>query len=327
MSTSGSTSFNPVRDQIINRALRLVGAYASTDSPRPEQSRDASETLNMMLKSWQIDGYLWLKETTVLQLFSGQVQYDLGVGTPEMYSQGSVPPTKSNVLTYTYFSGNWYVTLPLSLDIASFTNSKVWFVNGSGDLAFSTNCSYNAVTGELVALATFAVNPLIDSSWTVFLLATGTVSYTSRPTRVFTAMRKNVISGYEVPMTLIARDDYFRLPNKQSRGVPVQLYYDPQLVLGQISVWPAPSSGDDVLVLNVDRTIQDMLSDLNTFDLPQEWSEAISTNLAAKIAPEYGIPLGERQLLNQDAAQLKANIESYSRDNASTFFGVTTYGN
>jgi len=92
-------------------------------------------------------------------------------------------------------------------------------------------------------------------------------------------------------------------------------------------VWPTPTDASDQLVLNADRTIQDMLSDLNTFDMPQEWSEAISTNLAAKIAPEYGIPLGERQLLNQDAAQLKANIESYSRDNASTFFGVTTYGN
>ena len=324
MSTSGSTSFNPVRDQIVNRALRLVGAYASTDSPRPEQSRDASETLNMMLKSWQIDGYLWLKETTTLQLFSGQTQYDLGVGTPELYYQGSSTPAPLQIVSALYFLGDVILTVASTAGLPGIS-SPYWLADSNG-LYGKYMCTKITAT-ELTIDSTFLANPGIDSAWTLYHTPTVTTSYTSRPTRVFTATRKNVSSGYEVPVTLIARDDYFRLPNKLSSGVPVQLYYDPQLVLGQINVWPAPSSEDDVLVLNVDRTIQDMVSDLNTFDLPQEWSEAISTNLAAKIAPEYGIPLGERQLLNQDAAQLKANIESYSRDNASTFFGVTTYGN
>ena len=234
MTTSGTTSFNPVRDQIVNRALRIIGAYASTDSPRPEQSRDAIETLNMMLKSWQIDGFLWLKGTYTQSLVANQNSYSLGVGSPD--------------------------------------------------------------------------------------------GITIRPTRIFSATRKNIASGYEIPMIQVSREDYLRLPNKTTVGTPVQFYYDPQLVLGVLYVWPAPLDATDQLILNADRTVQDMTSDQNTYDLPQEWSDAISVNLASKLASEYGLPIGERQLLAQEASALKMNVESYSRENTSTFFGVTTNG-
>ncbi|MGL4677887.1 MAG: hypothetical protein ACRCWC_00715, partial [Plesiomonas shigelloides] len=62
MATSGTTSYNPNRDAVIRRALRLVGAYQANSQPRPEQISDAQEVLNMMLKAWQIDGLVWLRE-------------------------------------------------------------------------------------------------------------------------------------------------------------------------------------------------------------------------------------------------------------------------
>lgn len=78
MTTSGVTSYNPVMSQVLYRALRMVGAYASTDSPRPEQVTDALDTLNMLIKSLQTEGFLWLKSFAQLTLVAGQYYYSLG---------------------------------------------------------------------------------------------------------------------------------------------------------------------------------------------------------------------------------------------------------
>jgi hypothetical protein len=320
MATSGVTTFNPVRDQIVNGALRLVGAYASTDSPRPEQSRDALEALNMMLKSWQIDGLLWLKETGVLFLSANQYQYDLGATGDHCVSDYVQTTLAANAL-----AGAGSVTLTSATGVTD--GDFIGISNNNGVIEWF----YVNMTGAVAAL--FSDVTLLVPATLGVAAASGNNAFShtvaaqmGRPTRIFTATRKSVQSGYEIPMIQIAREDYLRLPNKATASTPVQFYYDPQLVLGKVNIWPAPSSTSDVLVLNMDRTIQDMVSDLNTFDLPQEWAEAIKYNLAAKIAAEYGLPMNERQMLQQEAMALKENIKSYSIENASTFFGVQSYG-
>jgi hypothetical protein len=78
MTTSGLTSFSPVMSQVLYRSLRMVGAYASTDSPRAEQVADALDVLNMMIKTLQIEGLLWLKSFAQVTLVAGQYYYPLG---------------------------------------------------------------------------------------------------------------------------------------------------------------------------------------------------------------------------------------------------------
>lgn len=320
MTTSGSYSFNPVRDQIVNGALRLVGAYASTDTPRPEQSRDALETLNMMLKSWQVDGLLWLKETGTLFLSSNQYQYDIA-DTGDHCVSSYVQTT----LSASAAAGAGTVTVTSATGITD--GDFIGVVNDSGIIEwFYVNMTGTsaALFSDVTLLAPATLGTAATSGNTVF--SHTVASQMGRPTRVFSATRKSVSSGYEIPMIQIAREDYLRLPNKSTASSPVQFYYDPQMATGKLNVWPAPSGATDVLVLNMDRTIQDIISDTNTFDLPQEWAEAIKYNLAAKLAPEYGIPIGERQLLIQEAMTLKMNILTYSVENASNFFGVQSYG-
>ena len=82
-STSNVTALNVTTNQIVNAALRMVGAYASTDNPRPEQQADAIEALNLMLKSWQIEGFLWLEEFITLNLITGQSVYTIGPDSPD----------------------------------------------------------------------------------------------------------------------------------------------------------------------------------------------------------------------------------------------------
>jgi hypothetical protein len=97
MTTSGTTTFNPTRNQIIYGALRLVGAYEAGNQPRSIQVVNAAEALDMMLKSWQRDGFLWLKQTVYITLVAAQSAYTIGPASTDTVTTdavGAVPFTQ-----------------------------------------------------------------------------------------------------------------------------------------------------------------------------------------------------------------------------------------
>jgi hypothetical protein len=111
MTTSGSTSFNAVRDQIVKGALRLVNAYASTNEPRAEQVNDALEALNILLKSWQVEGFLWLREFATLTLVPGQAKYLLPGAT--CVNDAGTPIARPTRITYVTRSSNGGPDIPM----------------------------------------------------------------------------------------------------------------------------------------------------------------------------------------------------------------------
>jgi len=228
--TSGVTEPTTNRDMVLRRSLRLVGAYTSTDSPRPEQLVDAAYALNVMIRAWAIEGLLWCREFITIPLVAGQNAYPLGPDSP----------------------------VPMN-----------------------------------------------------------------RPTHVFNCNKKSD-NGNEIPLLALTRTDWMVLTNKlNSAGVPVQYYYDRQTVNGILYVWPVPSTGTTgSLVLDVDRKMDFMVDTLNAFDMPDEWIETVIYQLAARIAPEYGIPLGERTKLEETAHNLFTKAADYDQDMASIYFGV-----
>jgi len=229
MSTSGTDAFTANRDLIIRRALRLVGAYTSTDLPRPEQLTDAVSVLNMMLKAWTREGFLWLRRFTNVTLIAATTDYKLG-------------PTGT---------------------------------------------------------------PVID-----------------RPNHVYAVNRK-ATSGSEVPLISLTRNDWMSIPNKTTQGTPVQYYYEPLTGDGVLHVWPAPSTGTtDVLVIDHDIQLDVMTDNLNDFDFPPNWLETIAYSLAARLAPEYGINLNERDKLEKTAIALFTAMSADDRDLASIRFQV-----
>ena len=78
MTTSGTVSWNPVRDKVVYGALRVCGAYNAANIPRAEQMADAIDALDMMLKSWAMDGFLWLKKFIYVKMVAAQKSYTIG---------------------------------------------------------------------------------------------------------------------------------------------------------------------------------------------------------------------------------------------------------
>jgi hypothetical protein len=169
-------------------------------------------------------------------------------------------------------------------------------------------------------LADHAVRHLnrVMKSWQVrddapsFLKASMTVTLTTdesytlnpvRPVRILSARLKR--NGIETPMFRMARDEYDELPQKMSKGLPTQFYYDRQREAALFYVWPvlAAANGETVEI-TYEREFEDVgIND--TIDLPGEWWDAAVLQLASRLVHAYGseqakasIPMRAEMALN-----------------------------
>ena len=104
MATSNSTNFTVTRDDIIKRALRLIGVVAQGETPTTDQVTEAALSLNGLVKAWQADGMpLWALKETSIPLTGGVNSYTLGLGAtvnipkPLKVTQAWFRNTASNV--------------------------------------------------------------------------------------------------------------------------------------------------------------------------------------------------------------------------------------
>ena len=318
MTVSGTTQLNPTTNQLINRSLRMVGAYAATSSPRPEQVNDALLILNMMLKAWQTEGHLWLKQYCTLFLNVGQASYDLS-----SIGNHCVTGYKATQLASSAAAGMGTVNLTNPTGITN--GDWIGIADNSGQIEWF----YVSMTG---AVGTLYSNSTLTVAATMAVTAdSGNVVYShkvseqiDRPTRVFEAARR-LSSGIEIPLTIMSRDEYKELTNKTVQAPVVQVYYDPQMVTGKLYIWPTTNLVTDRIVMTVDRPINIQTSDLNTYDLPYEWFECITYGLAERLWPEYPTSGADYNLLLTRYTQLKEAINSYDREPASSFFSMSRY--
>jgi len=83
MPTSGTTAYSTTRDDIIKRALRLIGALAQGETPTATQVTEAAVALNGLVKAWAADGMpLWAITEKTLPFVSGQRVYTLSTPKP-----------------------------------------------------------------------------------------------------------------------------------------------------------------------------------------------------------------------------------------------------
>lgn len=86
MSTSGSTDFSLNSRQVIDEALRLIGALQEGDSPTTARANEALNALNMMLKTWGGKERLWLVSSDTVTLIAGQATYTLSTSVRRVTS-------------------------------------------------------------------------------------------------------------------------------------------------------------------------------------------------------------------------------------------------
>ena len=157
-------------------------------------------------------------------------------------------------------------------------------------------------------------------------LLSGTASYNlstitgmTRPLRILFAFIRDA-SNNDTEVTLDARNDYNQLGQKASSGVPNQVYYDPQLGAGTLTVYNVPADGTHTLYVDIQRQIQDFNLLTDNPDFPQESFHMLKWCLADEIALEYVTPAEMRAEITRKATAAYIAFFDDEREDVSTTF-------
>jgi len=131
---------------------------------------------------------------------------------------------------------------------------------------------------------------------------TYTLTQPNKPSTILYAYLQDTTSGSKIPVEQVAYYDFTRLP-ETSTGMPIKYTYQPGIMSGTVKLWPTPSTAivsNKALHIVKQDEMQIIVSNTDTFDVSREWYGALIYGLALSIAPEYAVPLPDRQLLNAE---------------------------
>lgn len=188
------------------------------------------------------------------------------------------------------------------------------YANGSfGD---GVTMSADEVADDLIAL-----NMLL-ASWDAQLyahtqeskaLTAGTASYTwgvggnintARPIELLdqTFIR---VGSTDYPINKISQAEYNGISDKSTGGRPEYIFFDPQVSLAYIYLYPTPNSTDSIYLTSL-KGITEITDATATLGVLPELAAALKWNLAVELAPNYGVPV--TQIMMMRAQQTKSVV-------------------
>lgn len=152
---------------------------------------------------------------------------------------------------------------------------------------------------------------------------------TAFPLRIETAQLITTTGGSRQDLEIMGRAEFMRL-NATSTGSPTAISYQPKINLGVLSVWPIPDTATQsakTILLTVRTAFEGFTASGETPDLPQEWQLPLIYGTAVLLAPEYGIPLNDRnQLMKEYLTFLDAAMVATQGEDESVFFKIDRQG-
>ncbi len=164
--------------------------------------------------------------------------------------------------------------------------------------------------------------PLWKRTTTSITPVDGTSSYTvSNVWKVVQVLLEDTTGSTQIDLEQKSYYDYKRLPDGTS-GDPVCYTYTPGLENGQLTVWPTPNSStatNKTIAVVYQKEFFSFNASTDTPDFPAYWTDALIYGLAVRLAPEYGIPLQDRQALMKEFQMYKEAAEGYGDEDGSFF--------
>lgn len=154
----------------------------------------------------------------------------------------------------------------------------------------------------------------------------GPLTATPRPMRVLDAYLRNNSSLSDVSLTITSRYDYDTLGLKAAAGIPNQLYYDPQLTNGIVTLYNVPLDTTNTLHLVIQRQIQDFNLATDNPDFPQEAFQMLKWGLADEIGLEQGARDNVLDRVSQKARYYMGEFTDSQQEFASVFFTPSAAG-
>lgn len=307
MALSGSVNYSRVRDQVIDEAFALCGVKTEGQTPKPFDIERAHVALNVMLKAWQTDGlHIWVRKEGTIFLEKSKTSYLLGPG-------GSYATKDTPVITQ--LNG----ALAASATAVTVDDTTGMSASDKVGIVLSDNTiHWDTISGAPGSSTTFTLTTGVASAAADNAYVYTFTNLIDRPINILHSALRNT-SNIDIPMTPLAQQDYRDLPNKTSTGTSTQYYYDEQLTNGVFYVWPAMNTDNYIIKLLYVKEFDDMDNANDDFEFPNEWLEAITWGLAARLCPVFGVPNQTWDRLRGIAKQMKEDVMGSDVENASMF--------
>lgn len=308
MAVSGTNTFSQTRNDIINRALSILGVKTRGRALTAEEVNEASDALNLFVKGLKSEGvYLWKYAEGTLFLTVGQESYTIDGSTANA--------TESFTQTTTSAAASSAATAIVVTSATGFTAGYfVGVMQDDGDIFWTTVAS---VAGTTINLDD-ALTDNVSSGATVYVYETKM----SRPEAVTSARRRDS-SNYDTPLNELARSDYYDLAQKTVTGMPTQFYYAKFINYGTFYLYQAPDDATNTIKFTFQKMFFDFTTGNDNPDFPIEWAETLAFGLASRLIYDYGIDKTKAQLIKATADEMLRNLKGYDREDSVYF--VPTY--
>ena len=300
MGLSQSYDFTRTRREIIKEAYELIGAIEPDATVSTNEEASAVTSLQLILKQNQGDG-LWLHtyKDCILFLEKDKTQYSLGPSGDNCAEESDVVST---TLSDAHRTSATSIKLTSGTGMAN--SDKIGIELDDGTAHWTTISSGGGTTTAVVASG---VASAASDGNTVY-------TYTSkiqRPLRIAdTTLRDS--NNIDTPVSIISLSEYRSLSNKQADGERiVQVAYDPQLTDGILNVWPRTSNVVNRLAFSMKRPVMNIDGYGQHAEIPTEWLDWITWELAYKLSFKQPLPLQERMLIRNEADRLKEALTDY----------------
>lgn len=145
-------------------------------------------------------------------------------------------------------------------------------------------------------------------------LADGVATYTLDPRTLDVSQAVRRQDDNDVPVRILTREEYQRLPNKTTSGPPYAVFVDRQRTSTTVTAYPVPSAAEVgmTLRLTAKRQIEDPTAASQEIELPPEWLEAVTYNLGIRMAPRLNLPIDP--VIAAQAVDLEQTLEGQDRE-------------
>lgn len=291
MATSGSVDFSVSRDNILTDALIMVGAVGPDDTVPATWTTHAARQLNKVVKALGAKRVgLWARKTGYILPVSDINSTSLGpTGGHATLSY------VRTALAADVTDGATTITVDSITGISA--SDKIGVEQSDGSMHWTT--VNGAPSGSTITL-TAAVTEDCDEDAYVWTYTTKL----QRPLRIITAYTSDltdVDNPIDREIEIVGKETFDLQNAKATKGDANILAYDPQLDNGVAYYWPRFADGKSLITIIFQRPFEDFDASTDTPDFPQEWYDALCYLTAVRLAPVYGLPSTERQLLRGEA--------------------------
>ena len=175
-----------------------------------------------------------------------------------------------------------------------------------------------AIGMPLWARKTFTFNPVLNTQ--SYTIGTGSTLNTPYPVKMLEAYRIDATNTSIIPIDIKASVDFNQLPLTPG-GPPLVLNYTPGINIGTLKLWPVPDSSSVTSTVQIvyQRPFEYFINATDTMDLPEEWYLPLVYGTAVSVAPEWGIPLADRNMLKQEYSMYLEMAQENAQEDGSFF--------